>query len=229
MWVDLDGDDVEDAGDQVTTYTFGTTKGASAGDSKIGTGHLLQKVAYPDSTGGSDVVTFAYDAQSQEIWTKDQDGTVFETDFDDAGRTTQRRVTTLAGGLDGAVRRIATAYDALGRVSTVTQYDNAAVGSGAVVDQAKYTYDDWGPIAKFEQDHDSAVGGTLLYDVDFAWEKATAGRNTIRRDSMNLPDGTQVNFDYLSTLDRHDHEASRVSILSVGSGFPVTVARYDYL
>ena len=28
--------------DQTTTYTYGTTKGASAGDSKIGTGHLLQ-------------------------------------------------------------------------------------------------------------------------------------------------------------------------------------------
>ena len=68
MWVDLDGDDVVDSGDQVTTYTFGTTKGASAGDSKIGTGHLLQKITYPDSADASDVVTFAYNAQSQEIY-----------------------------------------------------------------------------------------------------------------------------------------------------------------
>ena len=31
------------ATDQVTTYTFGTTKGASAGDSKIATGHQLRR------------------------------------------------------------------------------------------------------------------------------------------------------------------------------------------
>ena len=37
--------------DQETVYTYGTVKGRSAGDSKIATGHLLQKVAYPDSTG----------------------------------------------------------------------------------------------------------------------------------------------------------------------------------
>jgi hypothetical protein len=31
--------------DQVTSYTYGVSKGASAGDSKIAAGHLLQKVA----------------------------------------------------------------------------------------------------------------------------------------------------------------------------------------
>ena len=60
--------------DQQTTYTYGTTKGASAGDSKIQTGHLLQKVQYPDSAGGTDVVTFAYNAQSELIWKSDQSG-----------------------------------------------------------------------------------------------------------------------------------------------------------
>jgi hypothetical protein len=33
--------------DQVTTYTFGTTKGTAAGDSKIASGHMLQKVTHP--------------------------------------------------------------------------------------------------------------------------------------------------------------------------------------
>ena len=85
--------------DQDTTYTFGTTKGVSAGDSKIASGHLLQKVTYPDSGSGSDVVTYAYNAQGQRVYMKDQSGNVIETDYDDAGREKHRRVTTLAGGV----------------------------------------------------------------------------------------------------------------------------------
>src|SRR5204863_1072684 len=75
MWVDIDGDGVQDAGtDQVTTYTYGTAKGANP-DSRIATGHLLQKVTYPDSSSGSDVVTYAYNTLSQQVYTSDQAGT----------------------------------------------------------------------------------------------------------------------------------------------------------
>lgn len=119
--------------DQETVYTYGTVKGASAGDSKIATGHLLQKVAYPDSSSGTDVVTYAYDARSRQIWTKDQAGNVTEMAYDASGRLLSRAVSTLASGFDGAVRRIESAYDSLGRRSTVTQYD--AASSGGVVDQ----------------------------------------------------------------------------------------------
>ncbi len=45
--------------------------------------------------------------------TSDQAGNVYETDYDLAGRQTQRRVTTLASGFNGAIRRIETAYDSL--------------------------------------------------------------------------------------------------------------------
>jgi len=47
----------------VTTYTYGTTKGTAAGDSKVSTGHLLRESKYPDSANASDVVTYAYNAQ----------------------------------------------------------------------------------------------------------------------------------------------------------------------
>ena len=85
--------------DQVTNYTYGTTTGASAGDSKIATGHLFQEVEYPDSTSSTDIVTYAYNAQSQRIYTKDQAGNVIEEDFDYSGRQTQRRVTTPGVGI----------------------------------------------------------------------------------------------------------------------------------
>ncbi len=212
--------------DQTTTYTFGTVKGTSAGDSKIGTGHLLQKVQYPDSTGGTDVVTFAYNAQGQQIWTKDQDGNVIETDFDDRGREAHRQVTTLITGFDGAVRRISTTYDSLGRRQLVTQYDNATVGSGSVVNEVKFTYDDWGKLEKFEQDRDSAVtGGGNDYEVSYTYAKATSGRNTVRRTGMTTPDGTSLTYTYLGTSGRLENDASRVSQVKVGT---TVVAAYDY-
>ncbi|MEE9130850.1 MAG: RHS repeat-associated core domain-containing protein [Phycisphaerales bacterium] len=226
MWVDFDGDDTLDTGDQETIYTFSTTKGVSVGDSKIQTGHLLQKVQYPDSSGGTDVVTFAYNAQSQQSWTKDQEGNIIETDFDDSGRVTHKRITTLDADFDGAVRRISTTYDSLGRRQLVTQHDNATVGSGSVVDEVKFTYEDWGNVSKFEQDHDSAIGGSLLYDVDYTYAKATGGRNTIRRSTMDLPDGNVITFHYNTavTVD-YDDEASRVDQVKDGS---VILAIYDY-
>ena len=212
--------------DQTTTYTYGTAKGASAGDSKIGTGHLLQKVQYPDSSGGTDVVTYAYNAQFEEIYKKDQAGSVFERDLDNAGQEEHRRITTLASGFDGAVRRISRTYTSLGQAELVTQYDNATVGSGAVVDEVKYTYDGWGNITTFEQDRNSAVGASGSvddYEVSYGYTKATSGRNTVRRSSMTLPSGNVITIDY--TADKDD-EASRVSKLKDGE---TTLVTYDYL
>ena len=227
MWVDIDGDGTEDAEDQVTTWDFGTTKGPTAGQSQAASEDLLEDTAYPDSSGGSDVVALAYNALGAVIYQKDQSGNVIETEFDDAGRVTARKATTVDADFDGTVKRIETAYDDLGRVETVTQYDAAT--SGNVVDQVKYTYDGWGNVTKFEQDLDSTVatGGNHLYDVDFTYTKATDGRNTIRTNTMNLPDGTQVTYGYVNVANSAGSNAdlSRVSKVTVGL---TVVANYEY-
>ena len=206
--------------DQETLYTYGTTKGTSAGDSNIGTGHLLQEVEYPDSASGSDVVTNAYNAQSQVLYSKDQAGNVTETEYDNGGREEHRRITTLASGFDGAVRRITMAYTTLGQVSTVTQYDTATVGSGSIVDEVAYSYDGWSNVSKFGQDLNSAVGesGSVDdYEVSYTYEKKTSGRNTVRRASATMPSGNVITYDYLSTGGKHDDEASRLSTLKDGA------------
>jgi len=224
--------------DQETLYIYGTTNGTPSA-SEITTGHLLRAVVYPDSTNAgttesaintddSDVVSFAYDAQGREVLRKDQAGNIVETDLDGSGRLTQKRVTTLAGGFDGAVRRIATAYDGLGRRQTVTQYDNAAVGSGTVQDEVKLTYDGWGNLEKLEQDRNSAVGagGSVDdYEVSYTYAKATAGRNTVRRTGITLPSSASVSYDYRSVAGRHDDDVSRVTTLTTGA---VVVASYQY-
>src|SRR5262249_26816173 len=156
-------------------------------------------------------------AQGQVTYQKDQAGNVVETDFDDGGNETQRRVTTLASGFDGAVRRIATTYTSLGQRQLVTQVDNATVGSGSGGGEVKTSFDGWGNVTAFEQDRDSAVGATGSvndYEVDYSYAKSTSGRNTVRRSDMTLPSGNVITFDY--SLNK-DGDASRVSKLVDGT------------
>ncbi|MBK9189248.1 MAG: hypothetical protein IPM33_09870 [Phycisphaerales bacterium] len=242
VWVDVDGDNVVDSDDQVTLYTYGTPKGTpgsgSPTESTIATGHLLREATYPPQSSGQGVadrtVTYAYNAQGEQVWSRDQAGNVIETEFDTAGRETHRRVTTLASGFDGAVRRISTTYLTRGMVNKVTQYSNATPGSGSVVNDLQYTYDDWGNLGVFKQDVDSEIGaspsGRDPFQVDYTYAKATTGRNTIRRTGVNLPGATAVTFDYLSTSGRLDDDASRVTRVKVATGgTPIPVTQYEYL
>jgi RHS repeat-associated protein len=213
--------------DQETVYTYGTVKGSSAGDSKIATGHLLKTVAYPDSTGASDVVSYAYDARSRQIWTKDQAGNVTEMAYDASGRLTSRAVSTLATGFDGAVRRIETGYDSLGRRLTVTQYD--ASSGGGVVDQVKYGYDGWSNVTSFAQDTNSAVGQSGSVDdyaLTHAYAKATGGRNSVRRTGSTYPSGKSVTYTYSNSAGLFDADMSRVSGVNVDG---TLLVRYAYL
>ena len=196
--------------DQVTTYTYGTTKGVSAGESKYATGHLLQKVTYPDDAGGNrGYVKYAYNAQGQLLWQEDQATNVLELVYDTAGRETIRKATTVAGGFDSAVLRIERAYDSLGRPTTVTQYD--AASSGSVTDETKYAYDDWGPVSNFKIDKDSAIsGGGNEYTVSYTYAKATNGRQTVRRNAIVLPSSKSISINY-GTSPSHDDELSRVT------------------
>ena len=169
-------------------------RAAPSGQSKFARKNLRQKVECPDSSGGSDVVTYAYDTSGAQMWRKDQAGTIVETSFDAAGRREHERVTTLASGFDDAVRRITTAYDSTGRAQTVSSYDDATVGSGSVVNQVKSEWDGWGGLVRFAVDPDSAVDATgstaPTKNVTYEYAKATSGRNTIRRTSATLAGAT---------------------------------------
>ena len=223
--------------DQETVYIRGTTKGTPSA-MKISTGHGLRATKFPDSTNAgttsasidsdsSDVVSHAYDAQEATTYTKDQAGNVIEVDFDLRGRPTARKVTTLASGFDGAVRRIATSYDSLGRVELTTQYD--AASSGSVTDEVKSSWDGWGNLSKYEQDRNSAVGASGSvddYEISYAFEKATTGRNTLRRTSMTMPSGAVTDFKYRTRNNLLDSVASRVTDLMRGA---TTLAVYDYV
>jgi RHS repeat-associated protein len=222
--------------DQVTTYTYGTVKNTGAGDSKIATGHLLQKITYPESSDSGDVVKFAYNGQEELIWKQDQapsgsTANVIESDYDGVGRRTEQRVTTLGTNFDSAVRRIETTYNTLGRQQLVTQYDNAAVGSGSVVNEVRLTYDGWGNLTAYEEDPNSAVdaGGSVDdYELDYGYDKNTTGRQTLRRKNQQFNVGTAANYltvAYTFTSN-YDGDISRVSQVKIGANVQ---AEYEYL
>lgn len=199
---------------QETVYSYGVEKGTSAGESKIASKDLLHTTMYPDSANGNDVVTYAYNAQSQMIWTKDQVGRVMEYTYDVRGRRTLERVTTL-GGFDGFVRRTETSFDTWGRVSLVTSYDTVTPGPSEVIrNQVKRQYDGWGNLIEFDQNSTGSVpGSTSDYAVQYTYGKnePTGARHTIRRTKMFLPNGDELRYNYSSTGGLHDDEASRVT------------------
>jgi len=189
---------------------------------------LLQKVTYPDDAGGDrGYVLYAYNAQGQVIWTEDQATNVLENVYDTSGRETARKVTTLASGFDGAVRRVERSYDPLGRVETVTQFSDLSSPTTAT-DGVKYSYDNWGNLERFEQDRNSAVGalGSVDdYEVSYAHAKASGGRVALRRSSMTLPSGKAITLTYSSFRGLFDDDASRVSSVADGS---LTLANWIY-
>ncbi len=243
MWVDFDGDGVVDTSapkDQQTIYTYGTTVGSFPA-SYIASNDLLLSIAYPDSAGGGDVVTMAYSRLGQEVYREDQDGNVLQTEFDDSGRRTNLRATTIntdtdPDGIDDAVKQIEWAYDSLGRISTVSQYASTSVPGGTPLDQVKYTYDGFSSITSFEQDPNSAVGtGTddfeVLYDFDTVGSASTGvGWESVRITQQKLRHGAtdraEVNYEYLSTSDRFDDAVNRISRVKLST---TAVADYDYL
>jgi RHS repeat-associated protein len=221
LWVDVNGDSTQNGNDQVTTYAFGTAKGTSAGESQIATGHLLQKETYPDSASSTDVVTYAYNAQGEVNWKKDQAGNIIETEFDGSGRLSARKVTTLASGFDNHVLRIGHTYDNLGRTASVSQY-SAATG-GSTRDTVEYSYDGWGNLSKFNQD---ALGNSGWRDIEYTHTKATTGRNTLRRTAAFFPNDQEYRYLYSSSSSLDD-AASRVTNVANSSNTPL--ATYTYL
>jgi RHS repeat-associated protein len=237
MWVDFDGDGTKDTSgtiDQVTTYTYGTTKGSGTGDSRISTGHLLQKVQYPDSSDATnDVVKHAYNAQGQAIYQKDQNGTEHVYEYDTAGRPTHDCVVNPGTDIDTSILRISTTYLSRGTVDTVTQYNHATVGSGTAKDQVQFTFDGWGNVTKFEQDVDSAIAasGRAAFDVEYTYSKVTptGGWPSVRRATMVNPTNSgwgTVQYDYGSTSSGAiNHSISRVETLE-RSSTPLVEYRY---
>ena len=218
-------------GDQTTTYVYGTT----LSESEIATSTLKRAEIYPDSDdtvalgdgadGIYDRIEFKYDRQQRVTEVKDQQQTVHAFDFDALGRQTQDRVIAVGSGVDDAVRRIATEYDVLGRKSKITSYDNPTVGSGSVVNDLAFAYDDFGQLVAEYQEHGGAVSTGTSLKVEYSYTHGSS--NTIRLTKMTYPDGRELNYDYGSSGSTDD-ALSRVASLIDDDG-TTHLVDYSYL
>jgi len=209
-------------GDQVTQYIYGTT----LSDSDIASSLLKRKEIYPDSVDSSDAIFFEYNRQGEVTKATDQNGTVRQFDYDALGRQTHDRVTTLGTDVDGAVRRISTAFEVRGMREKITSYNSETVGSGSVVNEVQFAYNDFGQITHDYQAHSSTVNASTTPKVQYGY--ADGSSNTIRPTTITYPNGRVITYDYGSANSIAD-AASRIASIVDDDMALTHLADYSYL
>jgi hypothetical protein len=221
-------------GDQTTTYVYRVT---TASGSDFAHNGLLRAVIYPDSDDTAsplgngadsiyDRVELKYNRQGEVKERKDQNATEHVFDFDKLGRPTHDRVPSLGSGIDAAVLRLSWTYEVRGLLAKATSYDNATVGSGNVVNEVQFAYNDFGELENEYQSHSGAVNTGTTPKVNYAY--ADGSSNHIRRTKITYPNGRLLHLGY-NTGD--DANLGRVSFLSDDSGGSPGphLAEYTYL
>jgi len=209
-------------GDQVTQYVYGTT----LADSDVASSLLKRKEIYPDSVDASDAIFFEYNRQGQVTRSTDQNGTVHQFDYDALGRQTHDRATTLGTDVDGGVRRISTTFEFRGMREKLTSYNSETVGSGSVVNEVQFAYNDFGQITHDYQAHSSTVNTLTTPKVQYGY--ADGSGNTVRPTTITYPNGRVITYDYGSGNSIPD-AASRIASIVADDVSSTHLADYKYL
>ena len=227
-------------GDQVTKIRLRHERGRDhAGDLSLRSPapKSIRTVTTPrHSANGADStydrIEYTYNIQGDRLDRKDQNESVHTYDMDKLGRVTHDRVTTLGTGVDGTVRRVSTTYDIRGLREKITSYDNATVGSGTVINELAYEYNDAGQAVKEYQEHEGAKDASTLY-VGYNYDTtAASGEYTkgLRPTSVALSRRAAGAF-YLWLERRHGRRLGRVAAIKDDSGGSpgTSFADYTYL
>jgi RHS repeat-associated protein len=208
--------------DQVTEWVYGTT----LSDSDLASNQLVRQKIYPDSADSSDRVYLKWDRQTEPREFRDQATTVHTLQYDKLGRLLHDRVTTLASGVDGAVRRITATYGVNG-LSKLTSWDNAAVGSGAVVNEVELIYNEFEQITEDRQSHAGAVVPASTPKVQYQYENGSA--NHVRLKKIVYPTTSKFLDLLYGTASQQDDTLSRVKQLQFTQASAAVVTEYTYL
>jgi RHS repeat-associated protein len=162
-------------------------------ESGVASSLLVRAKTYPGSSASTDRVEFKYNRLGQVTEIKDQAGTVHVGEYDARGRLLHDRATALGSGIDGTVRRLSASYNVRGLLDHVTSHSSATVGAGSVVNDVKFTYNDFNQVLAEAQAHDGAVGsGSPLVEYSYA-----DGSNlTVRRTQTTYPNGRSIATGY---------------------------------
>jgi len=220
-------------GDQVRQYVYGTT----LTDSGIASSLLKRAEIYPDSDDSADPlgngpdevydrIEFKYNRQGEVTEIKDQNETVHAFDYDKLGRQIHDRVTALGTSVDGAVRRISTSFEVRGMREKITSWNGETVGSGSVVNEVQFTYNDFGQVTADYQAHGGTVNTSTTPKVQYAY--ADGSSNTIRPTTITYPDGRVITYEY-GTSGGVNNAASRVGSIVDDDVGSTHLADYSYL
>jgi len=220
-------------GNQTTKYVYGTT----TSDSGIASTLLKRAEIYPDSddvanplgNGPDDTydrIEFKYNRQGEVTEIKDQNETAHAFDYDKLGRQTEDRATTLGTGVDGCVRRISSSFEVRGMREKVTSWNSETVGSGSVVNEVQFAYNDFGQIAVDYQAHGGTVNTSTSPKVQYGY--ADGGSNTVRPTTITYPDGRVITYDYGTSGSTNDALSRIGSIIDDDAG-STHLADYSYL
>jgi RHS repeat-associated protein len=210
---------VPGVGKQQTQFVYGVSTAA------VSSNDLLAAVEHPDPASGdpstSQEDTYTYNALGEVATATDRNGTVHTYSRDVLGRLTSDAVTTLGSGVDGAVRRLETAYDAQGNAYRFTGYDAASAGN--VVNQVQRSFNGLGQLTAEYQSHAGAVNTATTPSVGYSYTEMAGGANNSRPTALTYPSGRVLSYNYASGLD---DSISRLSSISDSSG---TLEAYSYL
>ena len=208
-------------GDQVTQFVYGTTFATS----DVASNDLLAQKIFPGDTASvPDRLTYAYDRLGEVKQSTDGNGTVHQYVYDALGRPLHDCVTTLGAGVNNSVLRISRAYEVRGMLTQVTSFNNAAVGSGTVVNDVLLTYNGFGQLSADYQAHAGAVNTASTPSVQYTYADGSA--NTTRRTGITYPDGRTILYDYGASAGIDD-ALSRLGAIIDGDG--TTLASFAYL
>jgi RHS repeat-associated protein len=208
---------------QRTQFVYGVSPTSG---STIASFDLLKETIYPDKSSGdpstqpSDKESYKYNALGEVKERTDRNQSTHSYSFDVLGRQTADAVTTLGPGVNGAVRRLETAYDTAGRPFRFTSFD--APGGGNVVNQVERVYNGLGQLITEYQSHAGAVNPMSTPKVQYAYSAMAGGANHRRLTGITYPNGRVVNSNYAGL----DNTISRLTALSDTSA---TLERYTYL
>jgi RHS repeat-associated protein len=207
-------------GVQETGYVYGVSQTTGSG---IDSNDIAQAVRYPDPTTGiasaneQDVTTI--NALGEARTFTDRNGTTHTYSRDILSRTIADAITTLGAGVDGAVRRLQTAYDPQGQAMQLESYD-AATG-GNVVNQVYRLYNGFGQLTQEVQEHDGTFGAATP-NFFYQYTEGLSGNHS-RLTGMTYGDGYQLNYTYAPPVD---DGLSRLSGISDATG---SLTSYSYL
>ncbi len=114
----------------------------------------------------------------------------------------------------------------LGTREALTSYDHPAVGSGNVVNDVQFAYNDFSQLTTDYQAHVGAVNTSTTPKVQYGYANGSA--NTIRPTTLSYPDGRVLTYDY-GTADGIDDCTSRVASLVDDDGSSTHLAEYSFL